>query len=146
MSPLIRVGIGHNRRLYRDRALVSTMSRADTEISQMEIYAAKTVSEANKVLVQSLAKRVDDQERSLTVLTGHGNVPGALQTMREKQAESAAAQGKRLGDLEATIKALTHELESVKSSNVDIRARIGAGVAAVTGLVGLGLAVAKLFQ
>lgn len=112
----------------------------------MEIYAAKTVSEANKVLVQSLAKRVADQERSLTVLTGHGNVPGALQTMREKQAESAAAQGKRLGDLEATIKALTHELESVKSSNVDIRARIGAGVAAVTGLVGLGLAVAKLFQ
>lgn len=119
--------------------------RHPTEITEVDIYVARTGHESNRVILEALLRRVDDLEKDMVAIRGREHLPGALTRLQTEQERSAASQGARLGELAVEIGKIKTDLQKLNTSQTDTRARLTAGVAVVMAILGLVVGLLKIF-
>ncbi len=92
---------------------------------------------------RTVAGRVELLEKQLVEVRGMEGEGGKLQWLREEQQRSSAAQGMRIGQLETDIEQCRKETREVRETQIDMKARWAAGIAAVLAIVDLLLKLLK---
>ena len=119
--------------------------------SEAELYLAANTRE----VVQGLIVRIAELEKDLAAIRGRPGLPGILERLQKSiqdakdelanaQLASAKGQGKRLEDAKGEREAMKADIARLKESQTDTKARLGAGLAVLMGIISLGLAIAKI--